>query len=148
MRNIQAKVAVSSGEAESNSAATGTSEGIGVASAIRELFAETMKVILSVDEIACRGMLLRTGVGKAKHRSIRQLWVQGGVQHYGLGAHELPDAGNAPDTLARPGGESELKQGLHRLRQISFGAGRIGAGMGSSTWCGVVCWGCSHRMSV
>lgn len=46
------------------SAVKGISGGIGVRSAIRELFAEDRNMILSVDAGVCKGLLVRTGAGK------------------------------------------------------------------------------------
>lgn len=61
-------MALSSGQAELNSAAKDISEGIGVTTAMRELFGESRKATLSVDASACNGMLLRTGMARCRRR--------------------------------------------------------------------------------
>ena len=60
-------MALSSGEAELNSAVKGVSEAIGLQELIKEVFDVHLAVRLNVDASACRGILLRQGAGKVKH---------------------------------------------------------------------------------
>lgn len=80
----QTNVALSSREAGLNRAVEGISEGIGVHSALKQLFSEERGMFLSVDASACKGMLLRASTGKVKHLSTKQLWAQRAIHCYGV----------------------------------------------------------------
>lgn len=103
------------GEAKLNSAVKGISEGIWVYSAAKELFIDDRTMILCVGASACKGTLLRTGVGKVNHLSTKQLWVQGAIQGYGVEVQNVPRAEHASDMLTHPVGEMEFQEGLHRM---------------------------------
>lgn len=75
---------------------------------------EDRTTILCVHASVCKGMVLRTGLGKVKHLSTKQLWVQGAVQSYAMEGRKVPRAENASDISARPVGEAEMKEGLRR----------------------------------
>ena len=94
---LQANVALSSGEAELNSAVKGISEAIGLRELLREILQVTLTIRIHVDASACKGMLLRHGTGKVKHLTTKQLWVQGVVQAYGMEVLKVPRAENSAD---------------------------------------------------
>lgn len=50
---------------------------------------------LSVDAGLCKGMLLRTGMGKVQHLSTKQPWVQGAIQSHSVEVQKMPRAENA-----------------------------------------------------
>ena len=54
---------------------------------------------LYTDASACKGMLLRHGAGRIKNLSVKQLWAQEIVSHYGVGVSRVPRAENAADVL-------------------------------------------------
>ena len=85
-------MALSSGEAELNSAVKGISEAIGLRELLREILQVTVTIRIHVDASACKGMLLRHGTGKVKHLTTKQLWVQGAVQAYGMEVLKVPRA--------------------------------------------------------
>lgn len=93
--NTQANVALSSGEAELHGAAKGISEGIGVASAIRDLVGESRTSTLSVGASAHKGMPLRTGTGKGKYLSAKQHLVRAAILSWGVDAQHVPRAEHA-----------------------------------------------------
>ena len=70
---VQSNVALSSGEAELNSAVKGVSEAIGLKGLVKEVLNIDLSVRLNVDASACRGILLRQGSGKVKHLTTKQL---------------------------------------------------------------------------
>ena len=67
----QSNVALSSAEAELNACVKGLSELIGLFNLISETIGVVPSLKLCTDASACRGMLLRHGVGKGKHLSVR-----------------------------------------------------------------------------
>lgn len=91
------------------------SEVEGVVSVARELFGEARSTLLSMDASTCKGMLLRTGVGKAKRLSVNHHWAQGAGQSDSVEEHKVPRAGNAFDIMPPLLGEPESNQGLRRL---------------------------------
>lgn len=56
--------------------------------ALKEFLSEDRGTILDVDANVCKGMLLRTGMGKVKHLSTKQPWVQGAIQSCGVEGHK------------------------------------------------------------
>ena len=109
---LQANVALSSGEAELNSAVKGISEAIGLRELLREILQVTVTIRIHVDASACKGMLLRHGTGKVKHLTTKQLWVQGAFQAHGMEVLKVPRAENSADILTQPTTGEEMAAGL------------------------------------
>lgn len=63
-------------------AAQGVFEGIWVYSAAEGFFSEKMATILGVVASDCKDMFVRIGIGKARHLSTKQLWVQMAMLSY------------------------------------------------------------------
>jgi hypothetical protein len=95
----QATVALSSGEAELNAIVKGCSEGIGVYELLRDLGCNPKIFSSETDSSAARGTVLRTGVGKMKHLSTKQLWVQGAIKIYEIDVVKIPRGINSADLL-------------------------------------------------
>lgn len=113
---MQANVALSSGEAELNSAVKGISEAIGLKELLEEMVDVSPEITLHVDASACRGMLLRQGAGKVKHLTTKQLWVQGAIKTYSIEVKKIPREQNSADILTHPVSAPDLKQGLMYMR--------------------------------
>ena len=108
---LQGTIALSSGEAELNSAVKGVSEAIG----LKELChagGYDLKVQLGTDASVCKSILLRHGCGKIKHLSIKQLWVQGAVESYGIKILKIPRDWNGSDLLTHPVSKDTLYRHL------------------------------------
>jgi hypothetical protein len=113
---LQGNVALSSGEAELNSAVKGVSEVIG----LRELCMELgmpLEMKIGTDATVCKSILLRHGSGKIKHLTTKQLWVQGAIGSYGIRVVKLPRAINGADLLTHGCSVDDLKSHLRRLGQ-------------------------------
>ena len=95
----QQTVATSSGEAELNSSVKGISEIIGIINLSFEL-GFCWNVRHSVDASACKGIMIRSGAGKVKHLSTRQLWIQEAIKKYGMQILKIPRDDNVADLLA------------------------------------------------
>ena len=111
---LQSNVALSSGEAELNASVKALSEGIGFIHLYEEIFSRRPEVVLHVDASACKGMLLRHGVGKLKHLSTKQLWVQGAIGAYSIRVVRIPRAHNVADALTHSISGQELAAQLAR----------------------------------
>ena len=113
---MQANIALSSGEAELNSAVKGVSEIIGVKFLCDEMLVP-LKMTLKTDATVCKSILLRHGTGKIKHLSTKQLWVQGAIEAYGMKILKLPRALNGSDLLTHGCTIDDMKNHLQRLGQ-------------------------------
>ena len=108
----QSNVALSSAEAELNACVKGLSELLGLFHLVSEVLRVVPSLKLCTDASACRGMLLRHGVGKVKHLSVKQLWSQEVVQSFGVQVDRVARAENPADLLTHsvsfPVAESQL----------------------------------------
>ena len=95
----QSNVALSSGEAELNSGVKGLSELLGMYNLIVETLRVNPLLELYTDASACKGMLLRHGVGRVKHLSVKQLWVQEAIKCFDVDVKKAPRAENPADLL-------------------------------------------------
>ena len=77
----------------------GLSEAIGIWEVMHETMGIQPAITLYVDSSACKGMVLRHGVGKVKHLTTKQIWVQGAVQVYGVEVVKVPREQNVADML-------------------------------------------------
>ena len=107
-------MALSSGEAELNGCVKALVEGIGIWNLYHELLGWDLEFRLYIDASACRGMLLRKGVGRMKHLCTKQLWAQGAVESYNGQIEKIPRAQNCADLLthlvSRPEADAQLKR--------------------------------------
>jgi len=94
----QAGVALSSGEAELNSALKGGCEALGLKSAARELGWE-VDIHMNGDSSSCKGTLSREGLGKMKHIDTKQLWMQEKIKSGEIKFHKVPRAVNCSDAM-------------------------------------------------
>ena len=111
---LQGTIALSSGEAELNSAVKGVSEAIG----LKELCQEggyVLKIRLGTDASVCKSSLLHHGCGTIKHLSTKQLWVQGAVDSYGIQIFKIPREKNGSDLLTHPVSKDTLSRHLGLL---------------------------------
>ena len=91
-------VALSSCEAELNSAIKGACEMLAARTLMTE-WGHEPECLMKGDSSACRGVLLREGLGKLKHISVKQLWVQEAVQSGQVAFEKIPRNINASDLL-------------------------------------------------
>ena len=110
----QATVALSSGESEFNAVIKALQEGIAIANLFEEMLEARPAIVLYTDASACKGMLLRSGVGRLKHLSTKQVWAQGAVAAYQVSVRKIPRAINTADILTHPSGAQGLLNHLHR----------------------------------
>ena len=96
----QSVVALSSCEAELNAALKAASELIGMRTLMEEL-GRPLNLMLRGDSSACKGVLLREGLGKLKHLHVKQLWLQQEVGEGKIEFDKIPRERNAADTLTK-----------------------------------------------
>ena len=113
----QSNIALSSGEAELNSSVKAMSEMLGIMNLWEELFMWPLNAVLHVDSSACCGMLLRSGIGRVKHLSTKQLWVQAVVEACPVEVVKVPRSSNFADMLTHCLPQSEAGA---QLRKMNF----------------------------
>ena len=111
----QASVALSSAEAELNAMVKGLVEAVSIWNLVQELWQKEVAIEAYTDASACRGMLLRRGVGRVKHLSTKQLWAQGAVESFGVNIVKIPRAQNSADAFTHALSGQALQDHLRRV---------------------------------
>ena len=96
----QPALALSSGEAELASIVRATSEGLGLVAVMSE-FAINVKLIVKSDACAAIGIVRRQGLGRVRHLSVADLWVQQRSKSGEVQFKKLPGSENTSDVLTK-----------------------------------------------
>ena len=96
----QSNIALSSGEAELNSALKGGAELLGCQTLMTEMSLSCYPMLFG-DSSACFGTLHREGSGKVKHLHVKQLWLQSKIKSGEMTFTKIPRAQNPADSLAK-----------------------------------------------
>ena len=96
----QTTVALSSGEAELSGICRGASRGIGVRSIARDLGLE-LNLIVHTDATAAIGICRRRGLGKVRHLSVADLWIQDRVRTKDFALVKVLGKDNPADSLTK-----------------------------------------------
>ena len=107
----QSNIALSSGEAELNSVKA-ISEALGVINSWEELVKSQLHATVRVDSSACKGMLMRSGSGRVKHLSTKQLWVQSVVEAFPRQIEKISRSDKCADMLTHSLAETEAARQL------------------------------------
>ena len=113
----QSSVALSSCEAELNSALKGGCELLGMSELLKE-WGRTVTLKLKGDSSACKGVLHREGSGRLKHVEVKQLWLQQAVGERAILFEKIPRSRNAADTLTKHWCQNDL----HHFQRLGFHA--------------------------
>ena len=96
----QATIALSSGEAELVGIVRGASQGLGFQSMGRDL-GIPFTLHIRTDATAAIGICRRRGLGKIRHLSCADLWVQERLRHGDFQLSKIPGADNVADALTK-----------------------------------------------
>ena len=94
----QSRVALLSCEAELSAIVKGLAEGK-LLNGVCELFEEPCNLEVVTDSSAAKGVVLRSGAGKLKHLSVKQLWVQEFITEEKVKVSKTPRELNPADGL-------------------------------------------------
>ena len=108
----QATVALSFGRAEFNGMIKCLVESVSSWNLMQEIW--DMEATYT-DASACRSMVLRSGVGRIKHLTTKQLWAQSAVVSYGVVIEKIPRAVNGADAFTHSLSGQALMDHLRRL---------------------------------
>ena len=117
----QQLISLSSAEAELNASITAGAEGLLMKHMTEEIGAACTLVVRG-DSSANDGIVHRTGTGRIKHLSIRQLWLQERVRNNDLNFQKIPRAVNVSDTQTHHWTQSEGKihfEAMHVQRRAA-----------------------------
>ena len=96
----QTTVALSSGEAELSGLVKGASQALGLQSVIGDLGVR-WDIVLHSDATAAIGICRRRGLGKIRHLSVADLWIQDKVKCREFGLEKVLGALNPSDLLTK-----------------------------------------------
>ena len=119
----QTVVAMSSGEAEHYGAVKGACEGIGIAGLVWDLTGRHVKLEVSTDSSAARGIAMRRGVGKVRHLEVRTLWLQDQVDRGIVKINKVSGQTNPADVCTKYLEGRRMQELLEQL-PLHFTAGR------------------------
>ena len=98
--STQAIIALSSGEAEYYSIVKGSSIGLGIKRMLEDMGIK-MKLTISTDASAAKGISARRGAGKIRHIEVSQLWVQQKVRSGEIIIKKVRTDENLADALTK-----------------------------------------------
>ena len=104
---LQARIALSSCEAELNASLKGAIEGLN-AQRLANDFGDNPSLELKTDASAARGVIMRQGVGKIRHLHVKQLWLQETVAAGDSVITNIPRSDNWSDALTHPWTSADL----------------------------------------
>ena len=113
----QSNIALSSGEAELNSSVEAISETLGVINLWEELMKSQLHATVRVYTSACKGMLMRSGTGRVKHLSTKQLWMQS-WRRSRFKSEKISHADNCADMFTHSLAEAEAARQLQIMEFV------------------------------
>ena len=100
-------LALSSGESELGAMVKGCTEGLGVKSLLADFDISVQVKILS-DSTAAIGMVKRLGLGRVRHLTVSDLWIQQGIRNGSFTVVKHPSATNPADLMTKTKGRDDL----------------------------------------
>ena len=114
--STQANIALSSGEAEYYGLVKGASVAIGVRS-MHEDMGLKVRVRVSTDASAAKGIARRRGLGKIRHIEVHQLWVQDKVAAGEVEIRKVDGKANIADLLTKHVSAEDIRVHMHHTSQ-------------------------------
>ena len=116
--STQRVIALSSGEAEYYGMVRGGAEGLGTRSILEDM-GIYMKIKLSEDSTAAKGIADRTGLGKVRHIEVNQLWIQEKVRNKDIELAKVKGTENLADALTKHIDAEDMRKHILRDRTRS-----------------------------
>ena len=107
-------IALSSGESELSAVVRGTTEALGVQAILRD-FGHEVTITPKSDATAAIGMVKRLGLGRVRHLSVADLWVQQRLRMGGLSLSKWPGSQNPADMMTKAIGRADTGRYLDSL---------------------------------
>ena len=107
-------IALSTGEAELSALAKGTAEGLGMQSVLMDMGLNT-QVSIESDATAAIGMAARQGLGRVRHISVADLWVQQRLKRGDITTRKVDGTQNPADLMTKPMDSEKISRFLRKL---------------------------------
>ena len=129
--STQKTVTLSSGEAELAGIVKGAGEGMGLQSLLLDL-GVSASLRVHADSSAAVGICRRSGIGRARHLAVGQLWVQERIKSGGFKLYKVAGEMNPADALTKALAREVLDRhlramGLERMQGRAATAPRLNA---------------------
>ena len=111
----QGLIALSSAEAETYAATSGSCDGIFLCKCLQFLLTMDVVIKVLIDNSACRYVLSRAGCGRIRHLSTRILWVQQRVEQKELRITPVSSTDNLADIGAKKLSVSTMRVLMHDI---------------------------------
>ena len=118
----QPTIALSSGEAELAAMIRATSEGLGMVATMSE-FNINVRLKVCSDAVAAIGIVRRQGLGRIRHLSVADLWIQQRSKEGSVIYEKLDGSINSSDMLTKPVDSETLHKHMNTLGLL-FAEGR------------------------
>ena len=115
--STQAIIALSSGEAEFYALVKCGSVALGIRNMLRDLGIK-VKIQISTDASAAKGITARRGAGKIRHIEVSQLWIQDKVRSGEIIMKKVGTTENLADALTKHVTAEELNYHLAHTGQV------------------------------
>ena len=115
--STQTGLALSSGEAEYYGLVKGASVAMGIRSMLSEVGIE-MKIRVSTDASAAKGIASRRGLGKVRQIEVHQLWVQDKVANGEIEVRKVDGKTNLADMLTKHVDREDINVHMHGTAQV------------------------------
>ena len=112
-------LALSSGEAELMAVVRGTADAMGLQSLYADL-GITTRIAVRSDATAAIGIVSRIGLGKVRHLSVADLWVQQAAREGRVDYSKIPGQINPADMFTKPVDEKTMLAHAARVSQVSL----------------------------
>ena len=122
---VQAPVALSTGEAELYAQIRGLQEMVSLKCLMEELRpaeGRTLECIEEVDSTACKGIMLRHGVGELNHLAMRTVWTQQIIQREAIEVRRISRTVKSTFCLASHNSFPDLFRGAVQMAGMWLGA--------------------------
>ena len=105
---------LSSGESELAAVVKASAEGLGIVALLKDFGMDPTLEIQS-DATAAIGMCRRLGLGKVRHLSVADLWVQQRVRKRDLFLTKVAGSKNPSDAMTKPKSQGEMDRFMNML---------------------------------
>ena len=113
-------LALSSGEAELMAVVRGTTEAMGLQALFKDL-GMSAKIAVRSDATAAIGIVSRVGLGKVRHLSVSDLWVQQAARNGRVEYSKIPGQINPADMFTKAVDEKTMLEHAARICQEGVG---------------------------
>ena len=100
---------MSSGESELCAVVRGATEALGIQASLKD-FNHHVTIGIKSDATAAIGMVKRLGLGRVRHLSVADLWIQQRVRMGGMSMSKWPGAQNPADMMTKNLGRSDINR--------------------------------------